>query len=58
MTPTFRELNTVVLTHDLAEAGLRAPATLTAGDMRPVSDEDLLAVRPTSTRPRRCLTRA
>ena len=78
MTPTYRELDTVVLTRDLPEAGLRAgdlgavvlvygPAaapealevefvtaagrtqalrTLEPGDVRPVRDDDLLAVRP------------
>jgi hypothetical protein len=75
MSPTFRELETVVLARDLADAGLRAGdlgaivhvhspdsfevefvtasgrtqalLTLTAADLRPVSDNDLLAVRPT-----------
>lgn len=75
MSPTFRELETVVLARDLPEAGLRAGdlgaivhvhrpdsfevefvtasgrtqalLTLTAADLRPVSDNDLLAVRPT-----------
>jgi hypothetical protein len=79
MTPTFRELETVVLAHDLTEAGLRAGdlgaivhvhgpeafevefvtasgktkalLTLAPADLRPVSDEDLLAVRPTTARP-------
>jgi hypothetical protein len=74
MTPTFKELDTVVLSHDLADAGLRAgdlgaivhlhgpeafevefvtasgrtQALVTLGppDIRPVSDNDLLAVRP------------
>jgi hypothetical protein len=78
MSPTFRELDTVVLAHDLPESGLRAGdlgaivhlhapdafevefvtasgktqalLTLTAADIRPVSDDDLLAVRPTSSR--------
>jgi Domain of unknown function (DUF4926) len=79
MTPTFRELDTVVLCRDLLEAGLRAGdlgaivhlhspesfevefvtasgrtqalVTLGTTDVRPVSDNDLLAVRPTpSTR--------
>ena len=70
----FRELETVVLTRDVPEAGLRAGdlgavvqvygadalevefvtasgrtqalQTLGAGDVRPVRDDDLLAVRP------------
>jgi hypothetical protein len=78
MTPTYRELDTVVLTRDLPEAGLRAGdlgavvlvygperapealevefvtaagrtqalRTLGPGDVRPVRDDDLLAVRP------------
>ncbi|MDZ4863394.1 MAG: DUF4926 domain-containing protein [Gemmatimonadota bacterium] len=78
MSPIFRELDTVVLTHDVPEAGLRvgdlgaivsvlAPAafevefvttsgktravlTLTSVDIRPVTDDDLLTVRPTSSR--------
>jgi hypothetical protein len=78
MSPTFRELDTVVLAHDLPESGLRAGdlgaivhlhapdafevefvtasgktqalLTLAATDIRPVSDDDLLAVRPTSSR--------
>lgn len=73
MTP-FHELDTVVLTRDVPEAGLRAGdlgavvlvygpdavevefvtasgrtqavRTLGAGDLRPVRDDDLLAVRP------------
>jgi hypothetical protein len=78
MAPTFRELDTVVLAHDLMEAGLRAGdlgaivhvhapdafevefvtasgktkalLTLATTDLRPVSDDDLLAVRPTTSR--------
>ncbi len=78
MTPTFRELDTVVLAHDLPESGLRtgdlgaivhlhAPdtfevefvtasgkteslLTLSAADIRPVRDNDLLSVRPTTPR--------
>ena len=78
MTPSFRELDTVVLAHDLTEAGLRAGdlgaivhvhapdtfevefvtasgktqalLTLSTADLRPVSDDDLLAVRPTASR--------
>ena len=74
MTPPFRELDTVVLTRDLPDAGLRvgdlgavvqvysagalevefvtasgrtqALVTLEAADVRPVRDDDLLAVRP------------
>lgn len=74
MTSPFRELDTVVLTRDLPEAGLRAGdlgavvqvygaealevefvtasgrtqalRTLGAADVRPVRDDDLLAVRP------------
>ena len=74
MMPPFRELDTVVLTRDVPEAGLRAGdlgavvqvygpdalevefvtasgrtqalRTLSAGDVRPVRDDDLLAVRP------------
>ena len=78
MTPLYRELDTVVLTRDLPEAGLRAgdlgavvlvygPETAPEGlevefvtaagrtqalrtlgpaDVRPVRDDDLLAVRP------------
>jgi hypothetical protein len=70
----FRELDTVVLSHDLPESGLmagdlgavvhvyapdavevefvtaagrtQALLTLTADDVRPVRDDDLLAVRP------------
>lgn len=75
MNHTFRELDTVVLSHDLAESGLRAGdlgaivhvhaqdafevefvtasgrtqalLTLSPADIRPVSDNDLLAVRRT-----------
>jgi hypothetical protein len=75
MTPTFRELDTVVLCRDLVDSGLRAGdlgaivhvhspdsfevefvtasgrtqalVTLSADALRPVSDNDLLAVRPT-----------
>jgi len=78
MSPVFRELDTVVLTHDLPQSGLRAGdlgaivhvhapeafevefvtasgrtqalLTLASSDVRPVSDNDLLAVRPTSAR--------
>lgn len=78
MTATFRELDTVVLAHDLPAAGLRAGdlgaivhvhaadrfevefvtaagrtqalLTLTAADLRPVAEDDLLAVRRTSQR--------
>ncbi|HSC70447.1 MAG TPA: DUF4926 domain-containing protein [Candidatus Methylomirabilis sp.] len=79
MSATFRELDTVVLAHDLPDAGLRAGdlgaivhvhatpgrfevefvtasgktkalLTLAATDLRAVSDDDLLAVRPTSRR--------
>lgn len=78
MTPTLRELDAVVLIHDIAEAGLRAGdlgaivhvhapgqfevefATasgktkallpLATSDLRPISDDDLLAVRPTTSR--------
>jgi hypothetical protein len=74
MTSPFRELDTVVLTRDVPEAGLRAGdlgavvqvygpeavevefatasgrtqalQTLGPGDVRPVRDDDLLAVRP------------
>lgn len=74
MTQPFHELDTVVLTRDVPEAGLRAGdlgavvqvygsgtlevefvtasgrtqalRTLGASDVRPVSDDDLLAVRP------------
>ena len=74
MTPPFRELDTVVLTRDLPDAGLRAGdlgavvqvysadalevefatasgrtqalVTVGAQDVRPVRDDDLLAVRP------------
>lgn len=74
MTQPFHELDTVVLTRDVPEAGLRAGdlgavvqvygsgtlevefvtasgrtqalRTLDASDVRPVSDDDLLAVRP------------
>lgn len=73
MTATFRELDTVVLVHDLPEAGLRsgdlgavvqvygdeavevefvtasgrtqALLTLLVSDVRPVRDDDLMAVR-------------
>jgi hypothetical protein len=76
MSHHFRELDTVVLAHDLAESGLRAGdlgaivhvhapdafevefvtasgktqalLTLSAADIRPVSDNDLLAVRRTA----------
>ncbi len=76
MTPAFHELDTVVLTRDLPEAGLQtgdlgaivhvhapdrfevefvtaagrteALLTLTEQDIRPVSGNDLLAVRPTT----------
>jgi hypothetical protein len=72
--PTFRELDTVVLTRDFTDAGLRAgdlgavvqvysPDTLEVefvtasgrtqalltvqtSDVRPIRDDDLLAVRP------------
>ena len=72
--PSFRELETVVLTRDLPEAGLRvgdlgavvqvygpealevefvtaagrtqALLTVATQDVRPVRDDDLLAVRP------------
>jgi hypothetical protein len=75
MSSPFRELDTVVLSRDLVNAGLRAGdlgaivhvhspdtfevefvtasgrtqavLTLSAADLRPVSDNDLLAVRPT-----------
>ena len=78
MTPTFRELDTAVLTHDVPSADLRAGdlgaivhvhapdrfevefvtaagrtqalLTLTAADLRPVAENDLLAVRPTTSR--------
>jgi len=79
MSPTFHELDTVVLRRDVVDAGLRAGdlgaivhlhtpeafevefvtasgrtqalVTLGPADVRPVSDNDLLAVRPTpSTR--------
>jgi hypothetical protein len=71
--PVFRELDTVVMVHDLPEAGLRAGdlgalvhlyapdafevefvtasgctqavVMLTSADVRPVQDDDLLAVR-------------
>lgn len=74
MTPPYRELDTVVLVHDVPEAGLgagdlgavvhvyapdtlevefvtaagrtQALQTLGASDVRPVRDDDLLAVRP------------
>ncbi|MBK8250123.1 MAG: DUF4926 domain-containing protein [Gemmatimonadetes bacterium] len=74
--PVFRELDTVVMVHDLPEAGLRAGdlgalvhlyapdafevefvtasgrtqavVTLTSADVRPVQDDDLLAVRSAS----------
>ncbi len=81
MTPTYRELDTVVLTRDLPEAGLRAGdlgavvlvygpeaapealevefvtaagrtralRTLVPGAVRPVRDDDLLAVRPAAS---------
>lgn len=77
MTTTFRELDTVVLAHDLPESGFRAgdlgaivhlhaPDTfevefvtasgktqallmLSAEEIRPVRDDDLLAVRPTAS---------
>jgi len=73
LSPTFRELDTVVLAHDLSDSELRAGdlgaivhvhasdafeiefvtasgkthalRTLAAADIRPVSDDDLLAVR-------------
>jgi len=76
MSPTFRELDTVVLAHDLSDSDLRAGdlgaivhvhapdafeiefvtasgkthalRTLAAADIRPVSDDDLLAVRPST----------
>ena len=75
MTAPFRELDTVVLTRDVPEVGLRAGdlgtvvqvyapdaldvefvtavgqtqalRTLSPEDLRPVRDDDLLAVRPT-----------
>ena len=78
MTAGFRELDTVVLTHDRPEAGLRAGdlgaivhrhapdlfevefvaasgrtqalLPLPASDLRPASDDDLLAVRPRGVR--------
>jgi hypothetical protein len=78
MSTTFRELETVVLAHDLPDSGLRAGdlgaivhvhsadafevefvtasgkttalLTLSVADIRPVSDNDLLAVRPTTRR--------
>ena len=78
MSPSYRELDTVVLTHDLPQSGLRAGdlgaivhlhspeafevefvtasgrtqalLTLTPADLRPVSDNDLLAVRPATAR--------
>ena len=78
MTPVYRELDTVVLTHDVPAAGLRAGdlraivhllapeafevefataagrmqalLTLASADIRPVTDDDLLAVRPASIR--------
>jgi len=78
MTPAFRELDTVVLAHDIPEAGLRtgdlgaivhlhaadrfevefatasgktrALLPLATSDLRPVNDDDLLAVRPTTAR--------
>jgi hypothetical protein len=78
MSPSYRELDTVVLTHDVPQSGLRtgdlgavvhvhapeafevefvtasgrtqAVLTLTPADLRPVSDNDLLAVRPATAR--------
>jgi hypothetical protein len=79
MSPTFRELDAVVLARDLPDTGLRAGdlgaivhvhapdafevefvtasgktqalLTLSAGDLRAVGDDDLLAVRPMTSRP-------
>jgi hypothetical protein len=78
MNPTFRELDSVVLAHDLPDVGLQAGdlgaivhlhgsdsfevefvtasgrtqnlLRLSATDMRPVGDYDLLAVRSTTRR--------
>ncbi len=78
MNPTFRELDSVVLTHDLPDVGHQTGdlgaivhvhgsegfevefvtasgrtqnlLRLSATDIRPVEDDDLLAVRPTARR--------
>jgi hypothetical protein len=78
MTTAFRELDTVVLRHDISDAGLKACdlgavvqvyapdalevefvtasgrtqalLTLRTDDVRPVRDDDLLAVRPVAAR--------